>query len=249
MAKPKSPFLQKVEFTLIRTLFLIVKILPFTVSGWLGRQLGAYSFRLIRSRRKLTIENIREARVRGFLPPDTRDIGLGQKVWEHLSLMAMEFAYYYNAPPEKILQDVTLEGSENLRRVLEKKQGVVLVTTHVGNWELMGMALAKAWFVANSIVQAQSNSIWDQYINERRRSIGLKVIRKKGFLRPIVEAFKRNEIVSFFIDQNAGKGGIPIKVMGREAGIPRGAAEFALLIRGVGITLPNSFDDIINFDK
>lgn len=226
--KHRNALLKRFEFMMIRGLFFIVKSSPFAVSSWLGKKLGILSFRLLKRRRNLTIQNIREAREQGFLPSDTDDRQLAQKTWENICLLGIEFAYYNSGSYETIRRAVTLEGAENLERALEKKKGVVLVTTHVGNWELMGMALALAGFDVNSIIQAQANSMWDQYINDCRRSIGTKVIRKKGFLRPIVEAFKRNEIVSFFIDQNAGRKGLLVNVFGREARIPRGAAEFAL---------------------
>jgi Kdo2-lipid IVA lauroyltransferase/acyltransferase len=228
MVKYRSELYKKFEYMLVRGLFFIVKISPFKLSGWLGKKLGALSFKIIKSRRNLTIENIREARERGFIPLNVDDYDTAQKVWEHLCIMAVEFAYYYSRSHKRIRKDVALEGTENLKQILERNQGVILVTTHVGNWELMGMALALAGFEVNSIVQAQSNTMWDQYINDCRLSMGMKVIRKKGFLRPIVNAFKRNEIVSFFIDQNAGRNGILLDVFGREARVPRGAAEFAL---------------------
>jgi KDO2-lipid IV(A) lauroyltransferase len=224
----KNDFAKKFEFLFIRGLFLIVKLSPLAVNSWLGEKLGVLSFRLLKRRRDLTLENIREARERGFLPSDTDDYQLAQKTWQNMCLSGIEFAYYYSHSHETIRRTVAIEGAENLTRALEKKKGVVLITTHLGNWELMGMALSLAGFKINSIVQAQANDMWDQYINDCRRSIGMKLIRKRGFLRPIVDAFNRNEVVSFFIDQHAKGMGLLLKVFGRDARIPRGAAEFAL---------------------
>jgi Kdo2-lipid IVA lauroyltransferase/acyltransferase len=227
MGKTREHRSEKVEFLLIKCLFFIAKSIPLLISSWLGRGLGALAFRLLKSRRNLTIENIREARERGHLPQNTNDLQLARRTWENLCLLGIEFAYYHSSP-EAIRRAVSLEGAENLKRALEKKKGVVLLTSHIGNWELMGMAFAVNGFNPNSIIQVQANGKMNEYINECRQKIGIKLIRKKGFLRPIIEALNRNEIVAFFTDQNAHGSGIPLQVFGREARIPRGAAEFAL---------------------
>lgn len=216
-----------VEFILVRGLFFITKLFPFAISSWLGRKFGTLAFQIRKSRRTLTIENIREAQKRGFLPNDIDGSRIARKAWENLGLLGIEFAYFSHYR-KAISQAVTFEGADNLKRVLEKKKGVIMVTTHTSNWELMGMALAQAGFGINSIAKNQTNLMLNRYINKCRRSTGINPIPKKSFLRPVVEAFKRNEIVAFFIDQAAGRVGIPLKLFGRGVMIPRGAAEFAL---------------------
>ncbi|HBE78051.1 MAG TPA: hypothetical protein DDW65_09780, partial [Firmicutes bacterium] len=141
MGKTREHRSERVEFLLIKCLFFIAKSIPLLISSWLGRGLGALAFRLLKSRRNLTIENIREARERGHLPQNTNDLQLARKTWENLCLLGIEFAYYHSSP-EAIRRAVSLEGAENLKRALEKKKGVVLLTSHIGNWELMGMAFA-----------------------------------------------------------------------------------------------------------
>lgn len=224
MKKHRNDHLQ---FICVRLLFLFVKLFPLPVSNWLGRKLGALSFRFLKSRRDLTLENIRNARKHGFLPIDMDDEEIAQKVWQNLCLLGLEFAYYSNSAA-KIRQTVTIEGKENLERVLSRQKGVVIVTLHLGNWELMGMALAVAGFKLNSIAKIQTNGLVNRYINDCRRSIGINPIPKTKFLRPVLDAFKRNEGVAFFMDQADRHHGIPVEVFGRKAWVPRGAAEFAL---------------------
>ncbi len=216
-----------IQFLCIRILFLFVKLFPLKFSHWLARRLGSLSFQLLKTRRDLTLENIRNARKHGFLSFDISDEQITQKIWENLCLLGLEFAYYKNSVT-RIQQAVILEGKENLERVLAKEEGVVLITLHLGNWELMGMALSLAGFKVNSIAKIQTNGLFDRYINDCRRSIGINPIPKTNFLRPVLEAFKRNESVAFFIDQADNHQGIPIEMFGRKAMIPRGAAEFAL---------------------
>jgi KDO2-lipid IV(A) lauroyltransferase len=228
MEEQRSNTMNRLEYILFRGIFFTVKLFSLAASSWLGRKLGALAFRILKSRRKLTVENLREARDRGFLPADTDIYRVAVRTWENLCLLGIEFVYYYSCSNRKICEAVSVEGEENLKRVLERKQGAIMVMAHIGNWELLGIRLCNAGFGLSPVVQTQANSILDEFIDVRRRSIGMKTIPKMSFLRPIVQAFKRNEVVPLLIDQNAGKTGVSLKVFGREARIPRGAAEFAL---------------------
>lgn len=206
----------------------MVKIIPFSWSRWVLKEICLLAFHLLKPRRLLTIENIRNARERGFLDKDIDDYKLAREAWEHLGIIGSEFLYYYTRTPEQLKKYVTIEGEDNLRKVLAKKKGVVMVMGHIGNWELLGMALSVAGYKLSPIVKPQSNLFFDKVIQEKRHSIGMKTISSQGFLRPVVAALKRNEIVPFLIDQDAKGDGVRVRYFGREASIPAGAAEFSL---------------------
>lgn len=219
---------QWTEYVLVQIFLFIVRICPFRVSSWIGRGLGALAFRLLKSRRELTIENIREARERGFLKVDADDYKVAEMVWKNLGMNGSEFFYYYSLPAHKIRQMITVEGEENLKRILAKGRGAIMVMGHIGNWELIALPLSRAGYKLCPIVKTQTNSLMNKVIDDYRTSVGMRTIPKTGFLRPIIEAFNRNEIVPFLMDQNAGNTGVPLEVFGRVAPIPRGPAEFAL---------------------
>lgn len=227
MAK-RSKCLNLVEYILFRILLFLVKMFAISVSCLIGRQLGRLAFLILKKRRRLTISNIRVARENGFFKTEIDEERLGKKVWEHIGMIGSEFLYYYDRKPNQFWKAVQFEGEENLRRMLTKKKGAILVSGHLGNWELLGVSLALKGFRMNPIVKFQSNGLVDRIIQDNRRSLGMNLIDKRGFLRPIIEAFKRNEVVSFLLDQSTYKNGIKVKFFGKEAPIPRGAAEFAL---------------------
>lgn len=227
MAKKKQ-WLAKLEYFLLRGFLGMVKLCPFSISSRVGRTMGVLAFHLLKPRRELTIQNIREARLRGFLPKDTDDYQLAKATWRHLGMVGSEFFYYYHLSPQQIRERITVEGEENLRRVLEKGRGAIMALGHIGNWELIGLVLSYAGFKLCPIYQVQANSLTNQIIDEYRTSIGMRTIPKLSFLRPIVEAFNRNEIVPILMDQNAGDQGVPLDVFGRPALMPRGPGEFAL---------------------
>lgn len=227
MAK-RSRLLNLVEYTLFRLLLFTVKIFPIAFSCFIGRQLGGLAFSILKNRRQLTISNIRIARENGFFNTEIDEQQLAKRVWENIGMVGSEFLYYYERKPEIFQKAVQFEGAENLKRILEQHKGAILVSGHLGNWELLGVSLSYWGFKINPIVKFQSNGLVDKIIQDNRRSLGMGLIDKNGFLRPILAAFKRNEIVSFLMDQATHKNGVSVKFFGKEAPIPRGAAEFAL---------------------
>ena len=230
MSKSKSKFRMRLEKIFFRSILIFIQIIPLSWNRWLWKNFCVLAFKLLKSRRLLTIENIRNARERGFLPNLGDDYLLAKQAWGNLGVIGSEFLYYSTRTADQLKKLVTIEGEENLNKILAKKKGAVMVTGHLGNWELLGMALSVHGYPLSPLVKTQANSSFDEIINEKRHAIGMKTIPNKGFLRPILDAFKRNEIVPFLIDQDSKRHGVGVKVefFGREASIPRGAAEFAL---------------------
>lgn len=227
MAK-RSKLLNLIEYALFRLLLFAVRILPISFSCFIGRQLGKLAFLILKKRRELTISNIRVARENGFFETEIDERQLAKRVWEHIGMVGSEFLYYYERKPEVFMKAVRFEGEENLKRILAQNKGALLVSGHLGNWELLGVSIIYWGFKINPIVKFQSNGLVDQIIQDNRRSLGMGLIDKNGFLRPILAALKRNEIVSFLMDQSTLKNGVLVKFFNKEASLPRGAAEFAL---------------------
>ena len=227
MAK-RSRLLNVVEYTLFKLLLFAVRLFPITFSCFIGRKLGRIAYFLLKDRRSLTISNIRTARDNGFFHSEIDEGQLAKEVWENIGMIGSEFLYYYAREPEVLKKAVQFEGEERLKEILAQDKGAILVSGHLGNWELLAASLSFWGFKVNPIVKFQSNGLVDKVIQDNRRSLGIGIIDKNGFLRPILAALKRKEIVAFLIDQSAHKNGVVVDFFGKETPIPRGAAEFAL---------------------
>ena len=228
MSKQRSQLKNWLEFIALKALLWLDKLLPFAWSCWIGKQLGRLAYRILESRRRLTIENIRKAQDHGFLkgiePND-----LARRVWEHIGQVGSEFFYFNSRGFQHLKKRVTIVGEENLQRVLAKQHGAILITAHFGNWEVLGLYLAFMGYPLRPLVATQTNPLVDSVIQAQRKSAGIKVIPRSGFLRPIIKALRNNEIVPFLIDQaEISRQGVPVEFFGRTASFPPGAAEFAL---------------------
>lgn len=107
--------------------------------------------------------------------------------------------------PEEAGLIVDLRGREHLEAALEQGRGVIVVTAHFGNWELMGAALAR-WFKPLSVlVQTPSRDAFARLFEEYRRMVGVQTYSNTGpqALRPVLRALRRGELVGLLCDQHS----------------------------------------------
>lgn len=213
--------------TFFRLFFVLVRICPLRAGLFFGKLLGLTAYTLIRSRREITLSNIEHAKKQGFLKtaPDSRK--LARAVWKHLGYVGSEFLYYYSHDHQRLLQRITIEGEEHLQSVLAKQKGAIVASAHIGNWELIGLCLSVKGYPMSPLVKTQENPVFNQIITAKRESVGMKTIPRSGFLRPILKALARNEMVPFIMDQTDFHG-VKLDFFGRPAYLPDGPAQFAI---------------------
>jgi KDO2-lipid IV(A) lauroyltransferase len=105
------------------------------------------------------------------------------------------------------------------------KEGGILLTAHIGNWELMGALFSYLSGGKLSVVaKPMKNKRVDRIINSIRESWGIKVI-PTGNVIEIVKDLKRGRYVGILLDQRPKvKEGVLTTFLGRQTYTNRGAA-------------------------
>jgi KDO2-lipid IV(A) lauroyltransferase len=115
-------------------------------------------------------------------------------------------------------QVVELEDVRDaLRLLLKPDQGLIMLTGHYGNWEILGYVLASLGFETTSVARPLDNPYVNDYILGVRERRGQRIIAKKGATMEVVEVLERGGTVGFIADQNAGSKGIFVDFFGRKA--------------------------------
>jgi KDO2-lipid IV(A) lauroyltransferase len=104
-----------------------------------------------------------------------------------------------------------------IRYLLENKSGVIMVTGHYGNWELIGYAMACVGFDIAAVMRPLDNPYLNDYTVRTRAAGGLKLIYKKGMTEIAEEVLQKGGSVGFIADQNAGHKGLFVDFFGRKA--------------------------------
>lgn len=168
-------------------------------------------------------------------PPSSRRVARETKrLTHHLAYYWVDLFRYAQLPSERARGLVDqVSGLEHLEKALARGKGVVLITGHLGNWELGGVLLGQNE-VRTSVVYVP-----DQFAEaEAFRSF----LRQKGGVReiairpgstfaslPALRALQANEVVAVQGDRDFDDSGIEVEFFGRKAPFPRGPILLSLL--------------------
>lgn len=108
--------------------------------------------------------------------------------------------------------------------------GAVIVTAHLGNWELSGAQIAAGGVPLTALVRRQRGS-FDRRIQGLRRTLGMEVVYEDGSARALARAVRAGRTVGLVADQRTKRGGVLVPFFGRPAWTSRSPARLALACR------------------
>jgi KDO2-lipid IV(A) lauroyltransferase len=126
-------------------------------------------------------------------------------------------------------QVVDIKGEENLRTALARGKGVIYVTGHIGNWELMAHAVAAMHPLSVIAAPIEPEQVNDMLV-ELRAGMGVRTILRSrpGAAKELIRAFRENRILGILIDQDTDVESAFVDFMGKPAWTPTAAASMAI---------------------
>jgi len=121
-----------------------------------------------------------------------------------------------------------LVGFEALRAAATSGSGVVLLTGHLGNWELGGAILTAHGVPLDVVGKGMSNRGFERELFALRERLGMRVIEMGEASRLALRSLASGRVVAILGDQRAHGGGVLVPFFGRPAVTARGPALFAL---------------------
>ena len=190
------------SFVLMVLFSLPFALLPHTLSVKIGEGMGVVLYYIWTRRRLIAIENLRSAVSRGAVKIDSAPETVIKQNFRNMGKSFVEIVKIYYGFGKKIFERVEIRGVENYRKAQSKGKGVIAITGHCGNWELNALASSINLTKLNVVARALNNSYLNNLMEKARKKYGNTVIYKKGALRNILSALKRNESVVILMDQS-----------------------------------------------
>jgi lipopolysaccharide heptosyltransferase II len=213
-------------YCIYRTLAELIALLPLPVVFRLGQFLGWVAYHIVGKYRRLVTRNLGIAfgGEKGELRALARRhfCTLGANLLCSLKLGRMT--------QEEIAARVNIENMAALHRAAEPGRGVVMVLSHLGNWELLAQLVPHGppGRRVGTVYQPLGNTYFDQHVKNLRVRLGLVPFdRRRGFQEPIT-FLRRGGVLGVLVDQHAGDGGIWAPLFGRLASTSPLAATMAL---------------------
>lgn len=156
-----------------------------------------------------------------------RRVRLG--VYRNLGRVALALAKLPAWTERTILQHVDFSGLEHFRAAEAKGSGVLLLTGHLGNWELGALAHGAVVGPISVMVRPIANPLVDRIVEARRSAHGNRVIAKRNSAREVLKSLSAGGTVGILADQNAlPEDAVFVEFFGMPAAAHKGFAQLAL---------------------
>lgn len=125
-----------------------------------------------------------------------------RRVFENLGRLLGEFSQFHKLTRKNIESLVEYDGFENYQQASARGRGVLLLTGHVGAWELCAFAQGVYGHPLSFLVRPLDNPLLERMINRYRELSGNRTIDKNKAVRPVLEILRSGHDVGLLVDVN-----------------------------------------------
>lgn len=217
--------------SLLAALARLGSLLPLRAALALGAAVAWLAWPLARATRRQMLESLAVA-FPGKSPPERAAVA--RNSLRHLGWLAAEVVTVRRWA-HRLADYVSFagDGERVLREVLGRGRGMVYVTGHVGNWELMARRVAAAGIPNATIARAGGDPRLNALLGSLRAEGGVTTLWRDdpGTGRAMIRTFREGKALGLLIDQDTRVQGFFVPFFGRPAFTPRAAGDLALRFR------------------
>jgi len=189
--------------------------LPPTMAFRLADYLGDRHWRRQTADRELVQANLAAALRR----PADEMRPLAREVFRHFGRYLVEFLSSHR----RRMSYVSVEGREHLDEAARRGRGAILLSAHLGNWELAGVAVRRLGYPISAVALPHGSARVDGMFNRQRRRCGIDGIplgpRAAG---ECLKALRQGQFVGLVGDRRFGSRGVTVSLFGKPVALPRG---------------------------
>lgn len=202
-------------------------LLPHPLALACGRLLGNVAFLLAGRERRRALAHLALA-----FPEKTEAERrrLARRTFRHLGLNLAELARerYVDAHLDALVE-LPEEDRRQLTQALARGKGAIIVTAHLGNWELLARRVAALGVPVSVVAREMNAPALTRATDDFRARGGVKTIWRTnaGAARQMLRVFKENGLLGLLIDQDTRVQSVFVPFFGRLAATPRAAGDLA----------------------
>ena len=210
---------------MLRTVAALCRAVPEAVADRVGAALGWVVGRVWRPRWEVVMKQLRMA----F--PDSDEVwrrGVARRSYVHFGAEAVAVFRLAGARSGEILKRTRMIGREVLEEAAREGRGVMLVSGHLGNWEVGTAGVVARGFPMDIVAARQRNVLFDRYLTRSRERLGMRVIPREEARRGVLASLKAGRGIGVLGGPDARRAGIFVDYFGRPASTARGPAVLSL---------------------
>lgn len=221
------------EYLIYRFFCFLGVHLPDWLGYFIGNVIAELRYYFTPGLRKIITKNLRQVLTYRFqienIPFDEKILSnYVRRVYRNFGIYMVEFFQIPRWNEKLIKKRVKLVNIHYLDQALSKSRGAVVLTAHLGNWELAGIITSLLGYNLSAVALPFKNDKIASVFIKRRRSKGVNVILTGANPKEYLKALKKNGVIAILGDRLFTEKGIQVKFMGKQTYLPRGPATLAL---------------------
>lgn len=213
-------------YKFISFLITFLNLFPRKLSLFIGASLGKLAYLILPEARKITLKNLKIA----FSQLDANSYSkISLKVFESLGKNSVDAVRLQKMSWEEINKIVKIEGMEHFEKAYSTGKGVMAVTGHIGNFEL----LAAYFSLRGYKISVIGRELYDPRLNEllikNRQRMGVQNISSTVSVKEVIRALNSGRALGVLMDQDTSRvRGIFVNFFEKLARTPVGSIILAL---------------------
>nr|MBC8363199.1 lysophospholipid acyltransferase family protein [Candidatus Desulfatibia profunda] len=222
--------LEKAAYKSIETVFRLIGLIPRKWTFRLGNFLGHLLFMADGKHRDIVLSNLSRAFGHEKSPYEIKM--LAKQVFTNSLQIVFDIGWSLRLDKEQLMKYFTIEGRSNIKNAYEQGRGVLVLTAHFGNWELLSVLGAMLNYPLSVVYRPLDFKPLERFFIHLRTRFGGKVVPNKRSLLALLRSLGRGEMVVLLMDQNVDwYEGVFVDFLGHRACTNSGLALLALKTR------------------
>ena len=217
---------EKIEYWLVVAVARALGWMPRGLARWIAGGIAWTVYALFGRLRRVGERNLQLA-LPELSSKARNDVLRG--VYRHLGWQLVEFCRMPRYTAQNIQGWIRTEGLDHYLAAQAKGKGVLILTGHLGAWELSSFYHSLMGYPMGMVIRRLDNRMLDDFVNDIRCLHGNYVLHKDDFARGLMMAMRNGEAVGILMDTNmTPPQGVFARFFGIEACTASGLAHVAL---------------------
>ena len=224
--KKHRPIRDWLLYVAVRTLVVFLYLFPVETNLLTACFLGRCLWRFYGRGRQRALDNLRAS-----FPDRSEEwiVRTGRRSFEQLVMLAIDVLFTPRLVTKHNWRRYSrFKNAEHAKWLMHERKGLLMVTGHYGNFEIIGYMMGLFGFDIYSIARPLDNKYLNRYLYGVRRRRGQKLIDKKGAAKLMPRIIAEGSTLGFIADQDAGKKGLFVDFFGRKASTYRSIGLLAI---------------------
>lgn len=216
-------------YTSYRAAQIVSRSLPRRFAYWVGLRIADHFYAKDQAGRSAIMSNFRQILSRqGVAASDETLSQMARKNFQYFGKYLVDFFKFARFTPSEIKRLVSMEHFEHLEQAEALGRGLIIISAHLGNWELAAAILTALGRKIHAVFLPQRANKINELFQKHRSQRGIHGIPLGHAARGVIEAIKRNECVAMLADRDFTAHQYPILFFGKSAHFSSGPARVAV---------------------